>query len=96
MAINTYLSTNESKNKLAKQEQRQNHGYRECFDGCQMGGGCRGIGEEVRGLRSTNRQLQNSHGDVKYSIGNGVAKEFICMTHKDKVQGLPKRVGHTG
>ena len=55
MAINTYLSTNESKNKLGKQEQRQNHGYRECFDGCQMGGGCRGIGEEVRGLRSTNR-----------------------------------------
>ena len=55
MAINTYLSTNESKNKLGKQEQRQNHGYRECFDGCQMGGGCRGIGEEVRGLRSTNK-----------------------------------------
>ena len=55
MANNTYLSTIESKNKLSKQEQRQNHGYRECFDGCQMGGGCRGIGEEVRGLRSTNR-----------------------------------------
>ena len=28
------------KNKLSKQEeQRQNHGYRECFDGCQVGGG---------------------------------------------------------
>ena len=40
-----------------------------------------GMGEEVRALRSTNRQLQNSHGDVKYSIGNGVAKEFIHMTH---------------
>ena len=40
MAVNTYLSTIESKNKLSKQEeQRQNHGYRECFDGCQMGGG---------------------------------------------------------
>ena len=39
-------------------------------------------GEEVRGLRSTNRYfLQNSHGDIKYNIGNGVAKEFICMTH---------------
>ena len=35
-----------------------------------------GMGEEVRGFRSTNRQLQNSHGDVKYSIGNGVAKEL--------------------
>ena len=32
-AINTYL-----KNKLSKQEQRQNHGYGEYFDGFQMGG----------------------------------------------------------
>ena len=39
MAINTYLPTIESKNKLSKQaEERQNHGQRECFDGCQMGG----------------------------------------------------------
>ena len=37
--------------------------------------GCGRMGEEMRGLRSTNRQLQNSHGDLKYSIGNGVAKE---------------------
>ena len=26
------------KNKLSKQEQRQNHGYQEGFDDCQMGG----------------------------------------------------------
>ena len=32
------------------------------------------MGEEVRGLRSTNRWLQNRNGDVKHSIGNGVAK----------------------
>ena len=44
------------KNKLSKQEeQRQNHGCGECFDGCQMGRQCAGMGEEVRGLRSTNR-----------------------------------------
>ena len=44
--------------KLSKQEeQRQNQGYRERFDGCQMGG-CGGMGEEVRGLRNTNRALQ--------------------------------------
>ena len=44
------------KNKLSKQEeQRQNHGYREYFDGSQMRRGCRGMGEEVMGLRSTNR-----------------------------------------
>ena len=39
--------------------------------------GCGGLGEEVRGLKSTNRQVQNSHGDVKYSLGNVVAKELI-------------------
>ena len=44
------------KNKLSKQkEERQVHGYSEHFGGCQMGEGCRGMGEEVRGLRSTNR-----------------------------------------
>ena len=69
------------KNKLSKQEkQRQNHGYGEHFDGCQMGGGCKRMFEEVRRLKSTNWYLQNSHGDVKYSIGNGVAKEVICTT----------------
>ena len=81
MAINTYLSKMNLKNKLSKQKElRQNHGSREHFDGCQMGGVYRIMGEEVRGLRSTSRQLQNSHGDVKYGIGNGVAKELICMT----------------
>ena len=38
------------KSKLRKQEQRQNHGYRKHFDGCQMGGMWR-MGEEVMGLR---------------------------------------------
>ena len=38
MATNTYLSSIESKkNKLSKN--RENHGYGERFDGCQMGGG---------------------------------------------------------
>ena len=44
------------KNKLSKQEQRQNHGYRECFDGCQMEGGCREMDEGGKGLQiGTNR-----------------------------------------
>ena len=55
MAINTYQKLN-LKNRLSKQEeQRQDHGYRERFDGCQMEAGCGEMGEEVRGLRSTNR-----------------------------------------
>ena len=37
--------------------------------------------EEVRGLRTTNMQLQNSHGDVKYGIENEVAKKLIHMTY---------------
>ena len=40
-----------------------------------------GMHEEVRGLRSTNRQLHNYYGHIVYSIGNGVAKELIHMTH---------------
>ena len=44
MAINIYLSTIESK-KLSQQEQRQNHGYGEHFDGCQMGVEYGGIGD---------------------------------------------------
>ena len=38
------------------------------------------MGEEVRGLRSTNRESRNCHGDVKHGIGNGVALELIGMT----------------
>ena len=42
--------------KLSKEEeQRQNHGYGECFNSCQMEKGCGGMDEEVRRLRSTNR-----------------------------------------
>ena len=40
-----------------------------------------GWGKNVKGLKSTNWQLQNSHGDVKYSIRNRVPKEHVCMTH---------------
>ena len=46
------------------------------------------MGEEVRGSRRTNWWSQNIHGDVKDDIGNGVAKELICMTH-----GYGKRRG---
>ena len=53
--IHSYQQPN-LKNNLSKQEeQRQNPGYREHLDGCQMGGGWGRMGEEVRGLRSTNR-----------------------------------------
>ena len=53
MAINTYRQLNLKKqNKQA--EEKQNHRYRECFDGCQMGEGSGGWMKNVEGLRSTN------------------------------------------
>ena len=57
MAINTYeqLNLKSKLSKQSKQDRRKNHGYREHSDGYQMGGDCGGMGEEVRGLRSTNR-----------------------------------------
>ena len=36
VAINTYLSTIESKKQTKQEERRQNHGNGECFYGCQM------------------------------------------------------------
>ena len=50
---------------------------REHFDGCQMGVGFGGWVKNVNGLRSTNWLLQNSHGNVKYSIGNIVNNIII-------------------
>ena len=56
MAATTNLSTIElKKNKVSKQEERQNHGYGEHIDGCQLGGEYGEMGEKVRGLRSANQ-----------------------------------------
>ena len=38
-------------------------------------------GKRVKGKGSTNRQLQNSLGDVKYSVGNSVDKEQLFVIH---------------
>ena len=43
--IVAYLSTIDSKKQSKQAEQNRNLGYRECFDGCQVGGG-RGMGEK--------------------------------------------------
>ena len=75
------------KNKVSKQEeQRQNQGYGECFDGCQVGkNGWRG--ERIKKYKWV---VTNSCGDIKHSLGNGVAKELIPWT---MVNGLPEGVG---
>ena len=53
--IHIYQQLNSKTNYPNRKKQRQNHEYGEGFDGCQMGGGKRRMGEEVRRLRSTNR-----------------------------------------
>ena len=41
-----------------------------------------GMGEKAKGIKKYKLVvIQSSTGDVKYSIGNGVAKEYVCVTH---------------
>ena len=61
-------------------EQKQTHRDREHFDGGQIRRWLGGWAKKVKGLRSTNSLLQNSHEDVKYSIANIVNKFLqLCM-----------------
>ena len=39
------------------------------------------MGGKVQGIRSINGRCKNGQGEVKNSIGNGEAKELICITH---------------
>ena len=81
MAINTYLSKTESKKQnkptSGTKTESQIENILTVPDGMELGGQTK----EEKGLKSTNWQLQNCHGDVKYSIGNREAIELICMTH---------------
>ena len=76
MAINTYLSRTEA-NKQTKQTRTERIMDTDSIFMVARWEGCGGL---VRVL-STNKQLQNSHGDVQYGMGNGAAKELIHMTH---------------
>lgn len=50
----------------------------EHFDSCQMAKAW-GMMKEMKGLKTTNWQLQNSPGDVKDSIGNIVSNIVVTM-----------------
>ena len=54
IAINSQLSTIESKKRSKQIEQKQNHRYGVHLGGYQLGGGRKRMGEKVQGLRSTN------------------------------------------
>ena len=60
--------------------------------------GCEGMSEEVRGLRIRNRWLQDRHGDIQYSIGNGVAKELTHETngHEQWCKDCQRECGRLG
>ena len=51
------------------------------MEGYQLGGGRGRMGEKVQGLRNIIGRYKIRQGDVKNSIGNGEAKEFICTAH---------------
>ena len=68
-----------SKNQNQKTKQKQTYKYREQTDGCQMERELRSYVKKVKGLRSTNWQLQKSHGDVEYSTGNRVNNTVITL-----------------
>ena len=84
MTANSQLLTTEpkkQKQKLSKQlGQEQNHRNGDHMEGYQWGGGGRNAGKGT-GNKKQNWQVQNRQGEVKYSIGNGEAKELICRTH---------------
>ena len=52
------------------------------------------MGEKVQGIRSINGRHKNRRGEVKNSIGNGEAKELICMTLGLELKG--RNVGGRG
>ena len=76
MAINTYLLTIESKNWNKQAEQKETHRWREYFNRWR---GAWGWVKKVKGLDRANWLLQNSHGDVKYSIWSIVNNILITM-----------------
>ena len=50
-------------------------------------GSCEGrIGEKVQGIRSINGRYKID-GEINNNIGNGEAKELMCMTHGHELKG---------
>ena len=45
------------------------------------------MGGKAQEVRSITGRYKNRQGDVKNSIGNEEAKEFICTTHGHEVRG---------
>ena len=78
-------------NKINKQN-RNRPIDREQTDSCWVGRKLEGWVKKVKGLRSTNLQLQNSHRDVQYSIGNIVNNVLITTLCCQVSSRLIKRI----
>ena len=89
MTTNSQLSTTKpkTKTKTNKQlEQEQNHRNGDHMEGYQWGGGGREKGKGTENKKH-NWQVQNRQRGFKNSMGNGEAKELICMTHGHELSG---------
>ena len=101
-ATNSQVSTIESKTKQISRTGTESYILRS-FGGLSAGTRKGRMGEKVQGLRSTNWQGQKRHGDVKNSIGNGEAKDLLCLTHGHELgeetaggMGIPDKGGQSG
>ena len=57
------------------------------MEGYQLGGGMGEMGKKVQGIRSINGRYKIGRGEIKNSMGNGEAKELICMTQGHDLMG---------
>ena len=62
------------------------------MEGYQQGRGGLRMGGKGTGNKKHKWYVQNRQGEVKNSIGNGEAKELICMTHGHEL----RRWGNSG
>ena len=61
------------------------------MEGYQRGGSRGRMEGNGTGNRKHKWQVQNGLGEVKNSMGNGEAKEFICTTHGHELRGRDAR-----
>ena len=87
MTTNLQLSTESKKQKQTKQTTRIGTESQiwTSFEGLSAGSGKVKNGGKSIGINIIG-QVQNRHGDIKNSIGNGEAKELICTTHRHELR----------
>ena len=81
MTINSQLSTTEPKTKTKQKSRTGTESQKwRSYGGLSVGSGWRENRGKGAGSKKHKWQVENRQGEVKNSIGNGEATEFICMT----------------